>query len=86
MMSKEIQALRERRAQIGTELNAMMDKTKNPQWNAELQSKYDTNIAEVDKIDGEIQRIEASLKRFSMEASDSQHRGCCRPKDGHTKC
>jgi len=56
-MSKNIQALRERRDSLAKDLNNLVDKDQTPDWKAEHQTKYDSLMAEIQNIDAEIKRI-----------------------------
>lgn len=62
-----IQALRERRAAIGAQMKDLLNKEKNPQWNSDLSAKYAAMEADVDRIDSEINALEAHAKRFADE-------------------
>lgn len=62
-----IQALRERRAAIGAQMKDLLDDKKHPQWNADLQAKYDAMAGEVGQIDAQIKAHQDYLEKFTEE-------------------
>lgn len=68
---KSIQALREQRAAKGAELKALVEKE--GEFAAEDQSAYEAGIAEVDRIDAEIERIEAVHARLADDTRNVEN-------------
>src|SRR5688572_3046028 len=61
-MSESIQAKRERRNALAKETRNLLDKNTGPTaWGKEQQDKYDANIAEIERIDAEIEREQKLL-------------------------
>ena len=58
---QSIQALRERRTALATNLHTLLDKNPGDKWNAELQTQYDQAMAEIENIDAEAKRIQNVL-------------------------
>jgi HK97 family phage major capsid protein len=60
--SKRLQELRAQRAQIGNDLRKLVDDHPGDKWTADCTANYDNALAGIDKLDGEIGRIEKALK------------------------
>ncbi len=69
-MTISIQALRERRSVLAQNLHELLDKNQGDKWGKEHQSTYDTSMAEIDDLDGQIGRINALNDRLAREAMD----------------
>jgi HK97 family phage major capsid protein len=70
---KGIHALRERRDSLAQALTTLVDKDKNPTWNAELQTQYDSSMAEIAGIDGEIKRHNDAMALIGLSAAQNDH-------------
>ena len=55
-MSKALKDLRERRTALALETRNLLEQNPGATWNKDHQSKYDENIAEIERIEGEIDR------------------------------
>jgi len=64
-----IQALRERRNALAQTLQTLVDADKTPEWKPEHQSQYDAAMAEIDAIDGQINRHNAALAKIAENAA-----------------
>lgn len=62
-----IQAKREQRAALAKETRALMDSHPGEKWGAEQQAKYDGLVAQIERLDGEIDR---SQKVLEIEARE----------------
>lgn len=62
-----IQAKREQRAALAKETRALMDSHPGEKWGAEQQAKYDGLVAQIERLDGEIDR---SQKVLDIEARE----------------
>lgn len=71
---QSIQALRERRTALAQSLHDMLDKNPGDKWNADLQSKYDESMTEIEAIDAEAQRVQAVLDKVADDAQVDQVR------------
>lgn len=71
---QSIQALRERRTALAQSLHDMLDKNPGDKWNADLQSKYDESMTEIEAIDAEAQRVQAVLDKIADDAQVDQVR------------
>lgn len=71
---KSIQALRERRTALATDLHKLLDENPGDKWNKDLQAKYDQAMSEIEAIDGEAKRIQAVLDRIADDAQTDQVR------------
>ena len=71
---QSIQALRERRTALAQSLHDMLDKNPGDKWNADLQSKYDESMTEIEAIDAEAQRVQAVLDKIADDAHVDQVR------------
>ncbi len=69
-MTTSIQALRERRSVLAKNLHELLDKHPGDKWGKPQQEQYDTGMAEIDGLDGEIGRINALNDRLAREAMD----------------
>lgn len=69
---KSIQALREQRSTRAQEIHAMLDQNPGEKWSATHQEKYDAGMAEIDALDGEINRHQALLDRVAEDAINGQ--------------
>lgn len=69
---KSIQALREQRSTRAQELHALLNDNPGDKWNAGLQARYDQGMAEIEALDGEIDRHQALLNKVAEEALDGQ--------------
>ena len=69
---KSIQALREQRSTRAQELHAMLNSNPGDKWNADLQSKYDAGMAEIESLEGEIGRHQTLLDRMAEDALNAQ--------------
>lgn len=69
-MSTSIQALRERRSVLAKNLHELLEKNPGDKWNKDHQATYDTGMAEIDDLDGEIGRISALNDRLAKETMD----------------
>jgi len=67
-MPTSIQELRERRSERAQGLHALLEKNPGDKWAAELQAKYDEGMAEIDALDGEINRHQKLLDAMAVEA------------------
>jgi HK97 family phage major capsid protein len=72
---QSIQALRERRNEFAKQTRALMEINPGDKWNADLQKTYDNNLAQIDRDDAEIGRIQKVLdlqaeERFIDAAAD----------------
>jgi HK97 family phage major capsid protein len=56
-MTHSIQALREQRNTAATALQALVNGTKPNDWSADHETKYDNMVAEIEKLDGAIERV-----------------------------
>ncbi len=63
-----IQDLREERATVGRQLHDLLDKNPGAKWGPEQQSAYDAGLAQLDRVDQEMQRITALHERMAAEA------------------
>lgn len=61
MMSESIQQKRERRNALAKETRALLDRVSGSDWNEEHQAKYDENVSQIERIDGEIDRYQKML-------------------------
>lgn len=57
-MSSKINALREQRTALAKEVRNLLDHNPGKSWNAEHQSNYDAKMTDIERIDGEIERIQ----------------------------
>lgn len=55
---QSIQALRERRAHFLKETRNLLDNNPGAKWGAEQQKKYDENLAEIERVEAELSRME----------------------------
>lgn len=69
---KPIQALREQRSTRAQELHALLNDNPGDKWNADLQARYDQGMAEIEALDGEIDRHQALMNKVAEEAMDGQ--------------
>lgn len=76
-----IQALRERRNALAQQLQTLTDSDKTPDWKPEHQAQYDTAMAEIDTIDGQINRHNAALAKIAENAAQGDIAGLV---DQHT--
>ncbi|HSH40507.1 MAG TPA: phage major capsid protein, partial [Arenicellales bacterium] len=60
-MSESIQQKRERRNALAKETRALLDRVSGSDWNEEHQAKYDENVSQIERIDGEIDRYQKML-------------------------
>lgn len=65
---KSIQELRERRSVLAKDLHKLVESNPGNKWNSEHQSIYDTSMAEIADIDGEMSRIQAVHERIAEDA------------------
>lgn len=65
---QSIQALRERRTALATELHNLLDKNPGDKWGPDLQAKYDEAMGEIETIDAEAKRIQAVLEKIKDDA------------------
>lgn len=56
-----IQAMREKRGQLTASLRALLDKTPADKWSDKDQRQYDNTMAEVEKLDAQIDRAQRAL-------------------------
>lgn len=57
-MSSKINALREQRTALAKEVRNLLDQNPGKSWAAEHQSQYDAKMTDIERIDGEIDRIQ----------------------------
>lgn len=67
-----IQALRERRSTRAKELHSLLENNSGDKWSAELQSKYDAGLAEIENCDAEIERHNRVSAALAAEAMTEQ--------------
>lgn len=60
-MTTKIQDLRERRNALAKDTRDLLDKNPGAEWKADHQTAYDSNMAEIERIDGEIARHQKVL-------------------------
>lgn len=65
-----IQALRERRDALAKNLQTLVDKDQTPEWKPEHQSQYDSAMAEIDNIDGQIKRHNDAMNKIAARVGD----------------
>lgn len=65
---QSIQALRERRTALATNLHKLLDDHTGDKWNKDRQAEYDQAMAEVSNIDDEVKRIQAVLDKIADSA------------------
>ncbi|RPD90509.1 phage major capsid protein [Neisseria weixii] len=70
-MSLNIQALREKRDAAAALLQNLVDQEKTPVWTNDHQAKYDTAMAEITQIDGEIKRYNDAMNAIGAGVSDA---------------
>lgn len=58
---QSIQALRERRNEFAKQTRALLENNPGDKWNGDLQKQYDNNLAEIERSDAEIGRIQKVL-------------------------
>jgi HK97 family phage major capsid protein len=68
-----IQAVRERRNEQMRALRNLMDNNPGSKWNADCQAKYDAGVAEVERAESEIARIERVLALEADKPAGQQH-------------
>lgn len=73
-MPDTIQAKRERRAALAAKTRALIDKTPSAKWGETEQREYDSNMAEIERIDAEIKR-ESRLMDLEAEQTFKRARG-----------
>lgn len=78
MSNKSIQALRERRAALAKDTRNVLEQNPGATWNAEHQKTYDANMAEIERIEGEIDRNQKIMdidadKAIADMASHGRH-------------
>lgn len=66
-----IQNLREERAAKQAEVRNLLDTTKGQAWTAENQAAYDAGLADIDRLDGEIERYQNLMERVAKDRVDS---------------
>ncbi|KPC53020.1 phage major capsid protein [Amantichitinum ursilacus] len=64
-----IQALRERHSALAKSIANLLDKNVNPAWNADLEAKYNAQLADMDSVAAEIKRHDTFLARMTEHAS-----------------
>lgn len=67
-----IQALRERRHALAQQLQNLVDASKTPEWKPEHQTTYDTCMAEIDAIDGQMARHNAVAAKLAEDAANGE--------------
>lgn len=67
---KGIHALRERRDALAHNLANLVDKEKTPKWEPEHQAQYDTAMAEIGAIDGDIKRHNDAMATIGLGAAN----------------
>lgn len=74
---KTIQNLREQRAQLSAETRNLCEQNPGATWNAEHQATYDRNMADIERISGEIDRLERvaalDVERSARDAGITIH-------------
>jgi HK97 family phage major capsid protein len=80
-----IQAVRERRAQFMRETRNLLDNNPGAKWGPEQQQKYDANIAEIDRAEQELARLERVLQLEADKAFPAANRELARIADGASK-
>ncbi len=63
-----IQALREKRNVVAKRMNDNLEKHKGEAWGDDQQKQWDQDLADIDRVDAEIKRIEALMERQAEEA------------------
>lgn len=71
---QSIQALRERRTALATNLHKLLDDHPGDKWNKDRQAEYDQAMTEIENIDSEVKRIQAVLDRIAENAETDQIR------------
>lgn len=65
---QSIQALRERRASLATNLHKLLEDNPGNKWNADHQATYDKAMAEIENVDAEVKRINDVLEAIKDAA------------------
>ncbi len=78
-MPKSIQALREQRTELARECRNLLDQTPESDWGEEHSQQYDDLMEQIDRIDGQIERMERLL---DIEAANRQRLDDVRERDG----
>lgn len=65
-----IQALRERRDALAKNLQSLVDKDQTPEWKPEHQTAYDSAMAEIGTIDGQIKRHNDAMNAIASVVAD----------------
>lgn len=71
-MSESIQTLRERRSDRAKSLHTLLDNNPGDKWDDELQAQYDSGMAEIGALEGEIDRNQAVMDAMAKEAETEQ--------------
>lgn len=74
LMVGSIQALREQRNVKAKEVRKLVDDHPGDKWNADCQAKYDSLVADIDQLDGEIERTQRVLDLDAQNAQRIQRR------------
>jgi|TARA_X000001388_G_scaffold53679_2_gene39269 HK97 family phage major capsid protein len=70
-----IQAKREQRRKLAAQTRALMDATPTDQWGAEHQTQYDGLVAEIEKLDADIERQQKVLDIEARDKLTARQRG-----------
>jgi HK97 family phage major capsid protein len=73
-MTRSIQDLREQRKAKAVETRKLVDDNPGDKWTAEHQAKYDALVADIDRLDAEIERVQKVIDLDAQNAARIQRR------------